>query len=174
MFSVGVILFFLLAGYHPFNVDGQCTHEEIESSICSGSWRFDHETWSWVDPSSKNVVVSLLEVDPLKRITADQLLRQKWIKGSRCSALKNRRITSYRDYGWANDGGNRCPKRKSDEISSIGLGSDAVGKFSITIAAQASKLEEDSMVEATMTRKKRVRNRRLSLLRVKRFSTVTI
>jgi hypothetical protein len=142
MFSVGVILFFLLAGYHPFDVDGQRTSEEIESSICSGSWHFDHETWSWVDPSSKNVVVSLLEVDPLKRMTAPQLRLHKWIEGSRCSALNNRRITVYRDYGQAKNGGNKCPKRKSDEISSIGFGSDALGEDDTTIVAHAINLEE--------------------------------
>jgi len=119
LFAVGVILFFLLAGYHPFDVDGRRTSDEIQSYVCSGHWSFEDASWSSVDPSSKEIVASLLEINPSKRFTAEQLLSHKWVDGFRCSTRRSRRISSHRECIQMQDAGTsrKSPKSPSMDTS---------------------------------------------------------
>jgi serine/threonine protein kinase len=76
MWSVGVIIYVLLVGYPPFMEDKQ---EELFQKIRTGSFEFYEEDWSHISKEAKELVASLLIVDPLQRRTAQDALRSPWI-----------------------------------------------------------------------------------------------
>ena len=76
MWSIGVIAFFMMAGFPPFN--GR-TDREVVFKISTCNFSFDHEVWKDVSPEGKNWIDRLLEMDPKDRMTADQALMHPWL-----------------------------------------------------------------------------------------------
>lgn len=77
VWAMGVITYFLLAGYTPFDRDTQ--KQEMEA-IMAGDYRFEpEEYWSNVSETARNFVKSCLTVDPELRPTAEQALQQPWL-----------------------------------------------------------------------------------------------
>lgn len=78
MWSVGVILYILLGGYPPFIEPNQ---RALFRKIRRGQYEFHDEYWSSVSGEAKNLIASLLTVDPSKRLTAEEALANEWITG---------------------------------------------------------------------------------------------
>nr|ADV78071.1 calcium- and calmodulin-dependent protein kinase [Nothoceros aenigmaticus] len=78
MWSVGVILYILLCGYPPFH---SRTTREKQEAILAGRFDLTDDTWSTVSESAKDLITSLLAVDPQKRPTAAELLQHPWVSG---------------------------------------------------------------------------------------------
>ncbi|KAJ8582577.1 Pkinase-domain-containing protein [Rhizopogon salebrosus TDB-379] len=77
VWAMGVITYFLLAGYTPFDRDSQ--REEMEA-IIAGDYKFEpDEYWSIVSETARNFVSTCLTVDPEKRPTAAQMLEHEWL-----------------------------------------------------------------------------------------------
>jgi calcium/calmodulin-dependent protein kinase I len=75
---MGVITYFLLAGYTPFDRDSQ--QAEMEA-IVRGDYSFTPvEYWANVSDVAKDFVRTCLTVDPRKRPTAAEALEHKWLK----------------------------------------------------------------------------------------------
>lgn len=75
MWSLGVCGFIMLAGYMPFS---GCETEQVRN-IKSGRYAYRQDIWSQISAEAKDFIGSLLEVDPSKRLTAQQALRHPWI-----------------------------------------------------------------------------------------------
>lgn len=72
---MGVITYFLLAGYTPFDRDSQ--QQEMEA-IIAGDYKFEPlEYWHNVSPTAKDFVKTCLTIDPVKRPTAAIALQHK-------------------------------------------------------------------------------------------------
>ena len=78
MWSLGVILYIMFSGQFPF--DGQ-TDEELFDEIVRGQYNFNDQCWSVIGQAAKDVVCSLLTVDPARRWTASQLYASDWVQG---------------------------------------------------------------------------------------------
>ncbi|KIL68396.1 hypothetical protein M378DRAFT_71318 [Amanita muscaria Koide BX008] len=77
VWAMGVITYFLLAGYTPFDRDTQ--QAEMEA-IIAGDYKFEPlEYWENVTETAKDFVRQCLTSDPHKRPTAEQLLKHKWL-----------------------------------------------------------------------------------------------
>ncbi|KAJ2914577.1 hypothetical protein MD484_g5851, partial [Candolleomyces efflorescens] len=77
VWAMGVISYFLLAGYTPFDRDSQ--QQEMEA-IIAGDYKFEpEEYWQNVSETAKDFVRTCLTVDPLKRPTAGEALKHKWL-----------------------------------------------------------------------------------------------
>ncbi|CAE6537476.1 unnamed protein product [Rhizoctonia solani] len=77
IWAMGVITYFLLCGYTPFDRDTQ--QQEMEA-IIRGDYRFEPaEYWANVSETAKDFVRYCLTVDPNKRPTAAQALEHKWL-----------------------------------------------------------------------------------------------
>lgn len=79
MWSLGVILYILLGGYPPFIEQNQ---RELFRKIRKGQYQFHAEYWGQVSEEAKDLIRSLLTVNPEERITASDALANKWMKGS--------------------------------------------------------------------------------------------
>jgi len=75
--SLGVIAFILLGGYPPFIEDNQ---RELFRKIRKGQYEFHEEYWGGVSDEAKDLISSLLCVNPDKRLTAEGALNHSWMK----------------------------------------------------------------------------------------------
>lgn len=77
LWSCGVILYILLAGYPPFRGESD---EDIFKSIESGSYNMDEPELKDVSKEAKTLIKKLLEYNPNKRLNAEQALKDPWLK----------------------------------------------------------------------------------------------
>eukprot|EP00484_Ammonia_sp_Unknown_P001990 CAMPEP_0197023322 /NCGR_PEP_ID=MMETSP1384-20130603/4039_1 /TAXON_ID=29189 /ORGANISM="Ammonia sp." /LENGTH=722 /DNA_ID=CAMNT_0042451517 /DNA_START=22 /DNA_END=2190 /DNA_ORIENTATION=+ len=78
--SVGVIAFILLCGYPPFWGD---TEVDVAHNILSQRVRLDPDDWSHVSDNGKRLVLGLLEKNPNKRLSVDDILKHTWLYASK-------------------------------------------------------------------------------------------
>ena len=76
MWSAGVIIFILLGGYPPFACPDQ---NELYEMIKTGNYEFEEDYWGHISAEAKDLIASLLTVDPNKRLSATEALQHVWI-----------------------------------------------------------------------------------------------
>lgn len=77
MWAVGVLTYFMLCGYMPFDCD---TEEETKELILAGDYVFEPlEYWLHVPEAAKDFIAKCFVVDPANRITASQALKHPFI-----------------------------------------------------------------------------------------------
>ena len=82
MWAVGVILYIMLTGVHPFDVQGVSTDSEIEKRIKQDPRPpMDESLVGHLSESAKDLICKLMEKDPKKRLTAYQMLNHPWVRG---------------------------------------------------------------------------------------------
>jgi len=79
IWSLGVILYFLISGQFPFNDKNNNLHK-IALEITSGEIKFHEKAWKRADEDSKDLVLKCLERDVNKRIDILNFMKHKWFK----------------------------------------------------------------------------------------------
>ncbi|XP_022595918.1 ribosomal protein S6 kinase alpha-2-like [Seriola dumerili] len=79
IWSLGILLYTMIAGFSPFASSPEDTAEEILAQIGSGKFIITGGNWDLVSDAAKDIVVKMLHVDPHQRLTAPQVLRHPWI-----------------------------------------------------------------------------------------------
>ncbi|RSH78214.1 uncharacterized protein EHS24_002675 [Apiotrichum porosum] len=86
IWAIGVITYFLLCGYTPFDRDSQ--YEEMQA-ICNGDYKFaPAEFWKDVSETAKDFVRACLTIDPTNRPTAAQLLQHPWLQAATATTVQ--------------------------------------------------------------------------------------
>ncbi|KAL7003901.1 Calcium/calmodulin-dependent protein kinase type I [Cystobasidiomycetes sp. EMM_F5] len=77
VWAIGVIAYFLCAGYTPFDRESQV--EEVQA-ICSANYSYTPtEYWSAISDTARDFIDKCLVVDPAKRLTAKQCMQHEWL-----------------------------------------------------------------------------------------------
>ncbi|KAI9310626.1 kinase-like domain-containing protein [Dichotomocladium elegans] len=76
MWAIGVITYFLLSGYTPFERENNV--EEM-NAILHGDYSFDDDFWSTISDNAKNFIRACLTIDPAKRLTAHEAMKHPWL-----------------------------------------------------------------------------------------------
>jgi len=76
IWSTGVVVFVLLGGYAPFEGSGF----ELPKIICEGYFNFPAIYWKEISENAKNLIRSLLMVDPDDRATLVDALDSEWLR----------------------------------------------------------------------------------------------
>jgi len=85
IWSCGVILYILLSGMPPFWGD---TENDIFKCILRGRLDFQSQPWPSISAEAKACVARMLEMDPKKRATANEILADPWMKVNGCASDK--------------------------------------------------------------------------------------
>ncbi|CAN6287204.1 unnamed protein product [Urochloa humidicola] len=80
IWSAGVILYILLCGVPPFWAE---TEQGVARAILRGSLDLQREPWPRISEGAKSLVRQMLQMDPKKRPTAQQVLEHPWVQNAR-------------------------------------------------------------------------------------------
>ncbi|XP_057951540.1 calcium-dependent protein kinase 10-like [Malania oleifera] len=80
IWSAGVILYILLCGVPPFWAE---TEQGVALAILRGVIDFKREPWPQISDGAKSLVRQMLEPDPRKRLTAQQVLEHSWLQNAK-------------------------------------------------------------------------------------------
>ena len=80
--ALGVIVYIVLAGFHPFDPTSTASQSTIMQAITKGRFDFDDPAWLLVSDDAKRFVTSLLQTNPLLRLTAADALEHPWMISS--------------------------------------------------------------------------------------------
>lgn len=80
IWSLGVICYILLCGFPPFYSNhGLAISPGMKTRIRTGQYDFPSPEWTNVTTDAKEVIKGMLQVDPNKRFTIEEVMRNKWI-----------------------------------------------------------------------------------------------
>ena len=87
MWALGVIVYMMLVGRHPFDLECDATDEEIARRIRTQRRPplKDCEYAANLSPSALDLIGKLMEPDPRKRMTAHDMLHHPWVTGETAS-----------------------------------------------------------------------------------------
>ncbi|KAI8371470.1 kinase-like domain-containing protein [Radiomyces spectabilis] len=78
MWAMGVITYTVLCGYQPFQAEDQV---ELLDEITHARFEFHERYWRNISQDAKDFIRRLLDLDPSKRPTATEALKDKWMTG---------------------------------------------------------------------------------------------
>ncbi|EQC40417.1 CAMK/CAMK1 protein kinase [Saprolegnia diclina VS20] len=79
MWAIGCILYILLTGMHPFDMDGALPEELIEMRIKKSDVSFDHPRCTDLSADAKDLIAKLLAKNPTHRLSATEMLEHRWM-----------------------------------------------------------------------------------------------
>lgn len=104
MWALGVIVYIMLTGIHPFDIRGNATDEEIEADIRNVDLPLplgpDYGFAKHLSPSAQDLIERLMHRDPKQRLSAYEMLHHPWVTGETAStdvmAGSDRRLNKFR------------------------------------------------------------------------------
>lgn len=76
LWSAAVVIYVIMGGYAPFDAEDH----DLPTIICEGYYEFHDKYWTDISEPAKDLIRSLLVVDPRKRATLEEALDSEWLK----------------------------------------------------------------------------------------------
>ena len=89
VWATGVIMYILLVGFPPFSSRTN-NQEELFDQILSGLFEFNSPDWDDISYPAKELISLMLQVDPLQRYSAYEILQHPWVRAKPASSTNNR------------------------------------------------------------------------------------
>lgn len=102
MWALGIILYVMLTGLHPYDLNGSASDDEIEEMVLAGKKPplRDSPITAHLSDSAIDIIERLMEYDSDKRITAHEMLEHPWVRGETATKKKiegsDKRLSLYR------------------------------------------------------------------------------
>lgn len=80
IWSLGILLYTMLAGFPPFYIEDGQDVEVLYSKIVAGVFSFPEKIWKNVSNQAKLLIKDLLQLDPKARPTASEILENDWFE----------------------------------------------------------------------------------------------
>jgi calcium/calmodulin-dependent protein kinase I len=81
LWALGVSLYCIMCGIHPFDTDGKHLHEEIYRDVISGNFDEDNVVWrDQLSKDGKDFISKLLNADSVQRMSCQEALEHPWLK----------------------------------------------------------------------------------------------
>jgi serine/threonine protein kinase len=93
--TLGVLMFILLCGYHPFDCYGDLPEPELLDKIMRVEYEFDDPVWEDVSAEAKQLIRRLLVYQPEQRMGLQDFLASSWItqQASKGSGVELRAVS---------------------------------------------------------------------------------
>lgn len=106
MWALGVIVYIMLTGIHPFDIQGTSSDEEIERDICNKDLPLPlgskYSFAKHISPSAQDLIKKLMNRDPKQRLSAYEMLHHEWVTGETASTRvivgSDRRLNKFRKF----------------------------------------------------------------------------
>uniref|UniRef100_A0A6U5JHM0 Protein kinase domain-containing protein n=1 Tax=Corethron hystrix TaxID=216773 RepID=A0A6U5JHM0_9STRA len=105
IWSLGVIVYAILSGGHPFSDD----EARAVRQIVGGNYSMEKGSWEHISPAAKELVRAMLTVEPRKRSDIDSLSQHAWLRATPLSEDNGRNTPSQT----ASLRGLKVPKRRT-------------------------------------------------------------
>ena len=86
IWSCGVLLYMMMSGQPPFYASSR---KEVMAKIKKGKFQFKSKIWNVVSPEAKNLISSMLTVDPQLRPSCKEVLNHKWFNKDEIKKFEN-------------------------------------------------------------------------------------
>jgi CRP-like cAMP-binding protein len=122
MWALGIIIYIMLTAIHPYDLSGTATDDEVAQAIVKGKAPplRNSPLTAHLSESAIDLMENLMQLDPKKRLTADQMLEHPWTRGLTASRDKikdsDKKLSMFREFksgiaekvfeniiGWADD-----------------------------------------------------------------------
>jgi len=100
--ALGIILYIMLMGFHPFDINCDRSDEEVAAAIKANPRPpMDNMYVGHLSDSAKDLIRRLMEPDPTKRMSAYELLHHPWVQGETATTEKiedsDKRLSKFQD-----------------------------------------------------------------------------
>lgn len=92
--TLGVLMYILLSGYHPFDVYGDLNERDLMQKIKQCEYDFDDPVWQDVSENAKDLIRRLLQTDVHTRLTLEDFMEDPWTKNGLDKKLTNTTSTA--------------------------------------------------------------------------------
>ena len=100
--ALGIILYIMLMGFHPFDINCDRSDEEVAAAIQDNPLPpMDDVYVGHLSESAKDLIRRLMEPDPTKRMSAYELLHHPWVQGETATTEviedSDKRLSKFQD-----------------------------------------------------------------------------
>lgn len=119
LWSSAVVIYVVLGGYAPFDA----ADHDLPRIICEGHFEFHDKYWAHISEPAKDLIRSLLKVDPDERATLAAALDSEWLKRRDKDSIRKPNLdgsmTSFE--AWCHNQNSGCSGNSSGKSMSVSM-----------------------------------------------------